>query len=167
MKDFIDWHSLAQQVGTIRENGESVSSKDAWRALEILLGEQNLRNAVDYYIDGFEGDELVRFNLWQIHPWSAMEYCYQIYKSDKSIERKRLSVELLRVVADKRALVWIPEFLNDEDPAIQVWGIGIVDYLTLKGLVEFDDVKELLKKAKSHPNPAVRERAKIARNNLR
>ena len=68
MKDFIDWHELAIKVGTIRENGESVSSKDAWRALEIIIGEQNLRNAVDYYIDGFDGSELVRFILGQIHP---------------------------------------------------------------------------------------------------
>jgi hypothetical protein len=82
MNDFIDWHELALKVGTIRKNGESVSNRDGWRAFEILLGEQNLRNAVDYYIDGFEGSELVRFILWQIHPWSAMEYCYQIYKSD-------------------------------------------------------------------------------------
>jgi hypothetical protein len=167
MKDFINWQELAQKVGTIRENGESVSSKDAWRALEIIIGEQNLRNAVDYYIDGFEGSELVRFILWQIHPWSAMEYCYRIYKTDQDIERRRFAVELLRVVADKRALVWIPEFLYDEDSAIQEWGMGIVDYLSLRGLIEFEDVKDLLKFAKKHPNIAVKERAKIARNNLR
>ena len=56
--------------------------------------------------------------------------------------------------------------MNDEDLSIQEWGIGIVDYLTLKGLVEIDDVREIIDIAKKHPNIAVKERAKIAKNNL-
>lgn len=132
MKEKIDWISLGKQVGTGGGNIESVSTQDAQRAIEILIGEDNLREAVDYYIDGKPGSELARFVLRQFHPWSAMEYCYEIYKSDKNTERRMFAVELLRAVADKRALQWIDEFLADNDSQIQVLGIEILDYLSLK-----------------------------------
>ena len=48
----------------------------ARQAIEILLGEEILRQAVDYYISAEPGSELARYVLWQIHPWSAMNHCY-------------------------------------------------------------------------------------------
>src|SRR5215204_2222574 len=129
MKEQIDWQALASQLGTLREDGESSGNHKACEALEILLGEDNLRRSVDYYISGRPGSELARSVLWQIHPFSAMRYCYDIFKSDLPVEFRRSAVELLRVVADKRAVHWIDEFLNDNDPEIQSWGAGVLDQL--------------------------------------
>lgn len=68
MEEKIDWKILAKKVGALNENGESGSSQYACEAIEILIGEDNLRKAVDYYIEGGQGSELARFVLWQIHP---------------------------------------------------------------------------------------------------
>ncbi|HMS42022.1 MAG TPA: hypothetical protein PKE69_17450 [Pyrinomonadaceae bacterium] len=166
MRKKIDWIALSKQVGTDGGVLESVGTQDAQRAIEILIGEENLREAVDYYIDGKPGSELVRFVLRQFHPWSAMEYCYQIYKSDENPERRMFAVELLRAVADKRALMWIYEFLADNNPQIQVLGIGILDYLNLKNLIVIEDVEEILIKAAKHSNKSVRQLAKELRKQI-
>ena len=167
MKEQINWQSLASQLGTLREDGESSSSQNACEALEILLGEDNIRRAVDYYISGRPGSELARSVLWHIRPFSAMRYCYDIFKSDLPLEVRRFAVELLRVVADKRATGWIDEFLNDEDAEIQAWGAGVLDQLLWSDLVEPEDVEHLLLKAETHSNIGVRERAEFIRDFLK
>src|SRR4051812_43307752 len=98
----IDWKQLGQQLGTLRVDGESGGSSEALRAIELLLGEDQLRAAVDYYVAGHRGCELARSVLWQLHPWSAMQRCYEIYRSDADVGAKVSAVELLRVVADRR-----------------------------------------------------------------
>jgi hypothetical protein len=166
MKEKMDWVSLGKQIGTLKESGESVSTQDAQRAIEILIGEENIRELVDYYIDGKPGYELGRLVLRQFHPWSAMEYCYEIYKSDENPQRRMFAIELLRSVADKRALKWVNEFLEDENPQIQVLGIGILDYLNLKSLIVIEEVEEILSKALQHSNLGVRQIARTVRKNL-
>lgn len=167
MKEQINWQALASQLGTLRENGESSGGQVACEAIEILLGENNLRHAVDYYISGKPGSELARSVLWQIRPFSAMQYCYDIYHSDAPIEHRRLAVELLRVVADERAINWIDEFLNDDDAGIQSWGVGVLDQLLWSELVEPEDVEYLLAKAEKHTNVGVRERIEFIRGFLK
>jgi hypothetical protein len=165
----IDWRLLAQQVGSIKQNSNSVigstqigSSELAKQAIEHLLGEENLRSAVDYYISQQPGSELVRNILWQLHPCSAMQYCYDLYKSPvESIDIRRSAVELLRVVADYRVLPWIYEFLEDDDSSIQAWGVGVLDQLLFSNLVHAEDVRveELLRKIIEHPSAQVRQTA--------
>ena len=166
MKEEIDWQALALQLGLLREGGESSGSRNACEALEILLGESNLRRAVDYYISGKPGSELARSVLWHIHPFSAMQYCYDIFKSDLPVEVRRSAVELLRVVADKRAADWIDEFLNDDDLEIQSWGAGVLDQLLWSELVFPEDIEHLLVKAETHSNIGVRETAEFIRGFL-
>lgn len=167
MPNAVDWKTLAEQVGTLRDNGEVGDASYARQAIEILLGEEILRQAVDYYISGEPGSELVRYVLWQIHPWSAMNHCYHIYKSDADIEKRRLAIELLRVVADRRAMEWITEFLEEADPQIQMWGAGVLDQLLLSGLISEEEAEESLEKAEKHANPSVREIADSIRERLR
>lgn len=167
MKEQIDWKALALRLGALREGGESGGSNYAREALEVLLGEDNLREAVDYYVAGGPGGELARSVLWLIQPWAAMERCYDIYKSGRDVGSRRMAVELLRVVADERALGWVEEFLGDEDAGIQAWGAGVLDQLISSGRVEAGDVEGLILKAESHANPAVRERAEFIRENMR
>jgi len=163
MSEKINWKSLAEQLGTLRDDGEISSAGYARQAIEMLLGEENIRQAVEYYIGGKPGSELARDVLKEIQPWSAMEYCYDIYKSSADIRNRRLAVELLRAVADYRVLKWIPEFLGDEDEEIQMWGAGILDQLVYTGLLSGEDAEEVLNKMDKHTNPNVREIAGLIR----
>lgn len=158
----VNWKALARQTGCFEEGNEgheSCSSDTAKYAIEILLGEDTLIDAVDYYISGQPGSELTRFILWQLHPWSAMKHCYDIYRLSENEEDRILAIELLRVVADNRVLPWIDEFLSNNLEGVQFWGIGIVDQLLFSKLVVFEDVENILRSAKSHNNPKIIEQA--------
>ncbi len=163
-----NWEQLARDLGAIGENGnESSSSTQALRAIELLLGEDALREAVHYYIQRRPGRELLRSVLWQLHPWSAMDECYRVFRDAPSLSCKESAVELLRVVADERALPWVKEFLAHEDPRIQTWGIGVVDQLFYSELCHAEDIQELLETALKHENPWVRERAEYVEHMVR
>ena len=162
----IDWQKLSAELGLLKPDGEAGGSDDARKALELIIGEDALRASVDHYVACRRGSELARSVLWQLRPWSAMGHCYQIFKGPHELDVRRAAVELLRVVADRRALPWIPEFLNDNDPDIQMWGIGVLDQLLFSELIEPEDAEELIKTAGLHRNERVREAAESIRRHL-
>ncbi len=166
MKEEIDWKVLAIQLGTLKLGepcSESGGSRYGQKAVELLLGEDNVRKAVDCYIAGDPGFELARSVLSLIRPWSAMKYCYDLYRSESDIETRRMSIVLLCDVADERALDWISEFLEDEDANIQGWGVGVLEQLLYWGLVEESDAEPLVIKAERHVNIHVRKQAESIR----
>ena len=166
MDEPVSWNALARKLGTVHDRGESASTEDARRAVAMLIGEANLCNAVDYYCDKEEGSELVRHVLALLRPWSSMKRCYQIHQEDEDPARRRAAVELLRLVADKRVIPWILEFLEDDDQDIQLAGVGILDQLLWRGLVKVEEVEELLRKACTHRSEEVRKMAQSVQEYL-
>jgi hypothetical protein len=167
MLDRIDWTALAEQLGMLTETGEQYSGGDAERALEVLIGERAIRETVEHCIARAPGGTLALNFLMLLRPWTAMACCYDIWKSSRPIEERRDAVWLLRVVADHRALNWVGEFLDDEDDAVQSWGIGVLDQLVWRDLVLPEEAESLLIRAESHANPMVREKAASIRGFLR
>ena len=53
-----------------------------------------------------------------------MRRCHEIFKADEPLDDRRAAVELLRVVADRRVLDWVPALRGNPDPDIQTWGIS-------------------------------------------
>ncbi|MCB1209296.1 MAG: HEAT repeat domain-containing protein [Verrucomicrobiales bacterium] len=151
----IDWANLTEVLNC----GSRGSTHLAQQALAEILGEDAIKEAVDDYIAGGAGSELARSVLWHIQPEAGMNYCYQIFKEATDPARRCSAVELLRVVADKTALKWVPEFLNDPDEGIQIWGAGVVDQLLWSKRVDEEDCQDILAAMASHPNAQVRERA--------
>lgn len=163
----IDWKNLAEKVGSLRGNSEVSSSLMGKHAIELMLGEAAMRDAVDHYTSFGPGREIARQVLWEIRPWSAMLRCREIFRNGETLEDRRAAVELLRVVADRRALHWVEEFLHDPDPVIQSWGIGVVDQLIFSRLIEPGEAASILDAASRHANPAVRERVAFIEDYLR
>ena len=119
----IDWEKLARNIGSIcNDCSEHSATSLACQAIEMIMGFDVWRSAVDHYISHKPGYELARSILWHIHPLSGMERCYELYNNSDDIDTRRSAVELLRVVADGRVLPWIPRFLTDSDDSIQLWG---------------------------------------------
>jgi hypothetical protein len=145
---------------------EPAGSDVALRALEMILGEEPLRAGVDYYVAHRPASELVRSVLWLLRPWSAMARCRELASSSNDAETRRSAVELLRVVADRRALPWVSEFLDDSDPHVQNWGIGVLDQLLWSELIEPDEAEDILDRAAHHHNQEVRERVEFIRSFL-
>lgn len=129
-------------------------------ALELMIGEEAIHQAMDYYVAWKPEAELARNVLWRLRPWSVMQRCYEIYHFSADIEQRRVAIDLLRVVADERALDWIEEFLADPNDGIQGWDVGILDQFLWGGNMSSNgDMPEkaegLLVKAERHHNPQV------------
>lgn len=151
----IDWSQIARKIGAIGH----CSSRLGNAAIVELLGEDLLRGAVDYYVAecGSHGAEVARQVLWNLQPEGAMHRCYEIYCTDADLGRKRNAVDLLRAVADDRALPWVPGLLDDEDEMIQSYGGGVVDQLLWSNLATVEACSELLAEMEHHANRNVRE----------
>ncbi|MFJ1939137.1 MULTISPECIES: HEAT repeat domain-containing protein [unclassified Kitasatospora] len=159
----IDWQALAHSIGA---GPESSGDRIARRAIAFLLGDEAIRGAVDWYVEGLPASEHARSVLWLLQPDAARSRCLEIYRTDPDPERRHLAVELLRVVATADDLPLVGEFLVDADPAIQIWGIGVLDQLLFRGQVDADDAEPFLQAAEHHPNPQVREKHTYLRDFL-
>lgn len=160
----IDWEALASKLSLIRADAEGTvtevgSRSHALAAVEELIGAERIASAVDHYVTGQPGAELARSVLWLLRPWSAMQRCREIFDSGLEQRVRRSAVELLRVVADHRALPWVEDFLADSDPEIQMWGVLVVDQLLIANLVDRASCEPVLSRARAHKNKQVRDMA--------
>lgn len=160
----INWLSLSKSLGV--KQGV-VGTAEAKKAIASLIGNGKLNGAVDCYVKGKPGCELARSVLWLLQPPSAMERCYELFKKSQNIEVRRSAVELLRVLADRRALKWIPGFLRDPDPAIQLHGSRILDQLLWSKVIGAKEAKSLIGKCAVHPAKSVRDVAAVIKKYLK
>ncbi|MEU2946479.1 hypothetical protein ABZ617_10665 [Nocardiopsis alba] len=117
-----------------------------------------MRRAVDWYVEGRPAAEHARSVLRLLRPDAARSRCLELYRTDPDPERRHLAVELFRVVATADDLPLVGEFLADADPAVRLWGMGVLDRLLWEGHVGTDDAEPLLRIAERHPDPKVREK---------
>jgi HEAT repeat protein len=159
----IDWKELAKQVGDLNaddsERGSGTESGE--RALELLIGEENLRNAVDHFISLEPGAFTAEMVLKIIGSEIAMNRCFEIYKAEPNTDRACSAVFLLGSMADDRALSWVREFLEDRSQPIRLNGLRVLQNILFGPLddAQIATAKELFAKAESDSDPTVRERA--------
>lgn len=159
----IDWQVLAEGIGADPNQG---GDRTARQAVAFLLGDEAIRRSVDWYVEGRPAAEHARSVLWLLQPDAARSRCLEIYRTDPDPEHRRSAVELFRVVATADDLPLVGEFLADADPAIQLWGIGVLDQLLFGGHVDADDAEPFLQVAAQHPHPQVREKHAYLREYL-
>jgi hypothetical protein len=68
----IDWKALAENLGTLSADGESGGDDVGREAIALILGEDALRSAVDYYVDYPKGFEPARSVLHLLRPVVAI-----------------------------------------------------------------------------------------------
>lgn len=153
----IDWSRLAEDLGA--EDPLSSGGKRAARqALLEIVGAEGFAEAVEHCIELRAGFGLARAVLDLVRPLPALRRCFEIYRRDGSLDRRRRAVELLRDLADERSIGWAIEFLRDDDEAIQWAGASLVERVLWGFGVEADEVEMELAAMGEHRNPAVRER---------
>ena len=131
----------------------------AAQALTQIIGDKALREAVDFYITGAPGFELARSVLRMLKPPAAMNRCREIFRDSTDDEEAGAAIELLRVVADKRVLDWVPEFLSSSNRSARIWGVGVIDQLWMDGEIEPEEGRALVEEALNDSDQAVREQA--------
>ncbi len=162
MSEPIDWIELSRKIG--QDKSVIYGSYHATLAIEQIIGEDVIRQAVDYYVAWKPERELVYHVLWRLRPWSAMQRCYEIIHLSADREDRRAAVGLLSVVGDERVLDWIDEFLADPDEWIQQGAINILDQMLFGGGIRYNEpamekVGRLLAFAEAHASPDVRQGA--------
>ncbi len=159
----IDWKELAKQIGRLNPDGSEMGcgTESGRRALEILIGEENLRNAVDYFISLEPGAFTAEMVLQIIKSEIAMNRCFEIYKTEPDTYRACSAVFLLGSMADYHALSWVREFLEDNNQAVRLNGLRVLQSIICGPLSDPDTAiaKELFDKAESDSDSTVRERA--------
>ena len=156
----IDW----DQVGATLSTGGSGGTWVAQMALELIIGEDRLREAVDCYIDGRPGADLVRLVLQDLQPPSAGRGCIEVFRSDQDLERRLRAVDLLCLVAVNDQLFAVEELLNDPNPTIQERGAVILENLVESQRRWDPDPQSFIALAENHPNERVRQKAQTIRN---
>lgn len=144
----IDWQEVSRQIGA----GSHGSTKLAQEAVVAVVGADEVRAAVDWYVDGRPSGELVRCFLALLRSYAAMQRCHEIYESDDDRERRVSAIELLRFIADDRAAKWALIYLDDPDEANQSWGAGLVVELA-RGGCESPEVAQALQAMETASNP--------------
>ena len=134
--------------------------------MELIIGEDRIREAVDYYVVYAyrNSTDLVLSFLRRFQPLSAIQRCYEIYKTSPNIEDRITALGLLADIKDGRALEWIEEFLEDPNTGIQDRGISLLDQLLFGGGIRYDEeamekAKALLVLAAGHERLSIREMA--------
>jgi HEAT repeat protein len=159
----IDWRSIAAQVGALNPDGSErgCGTETGRRALEILIGEDDLRSAIDYFISLRPGAFTAEMVLKIIRSEVAMNRCFEIYNSEPGTNRGCSAVFLLGCMADSKALPWVREFLEDSNEAVRLNGLRVLQNILYDPLGddEITIAKELFDIAALDPDPAVRERA--------
>lgn len=159
----IDWKEIARLVGDLNPDGSEMGSgtTSGQRALELIIGEQNIRDAVDYWTTSEPGAFTAEMVLKIVGSTIAMERCYEIYKTEPGSDRAHAAIFLLAGIADDRALPWIPEFLNDNHQGMRWNGLAALQNI-LYGPIGGDGIEvacALLDKAEVDSDPRIRERA--------
>jgi hypothetical protein len=166
----IDWGAIANQIGGIEPDGREriVGTDGGRRALELLLGEQNIREAVDHWADQKLGEFTAEQVLIIIRSTVAMERCYEIYKREPASDRACAAVFLLSKMADSRVLPWVREFLEDSNEGIRWNGLMALRMILVGPLGDegIATAKELLTKAESDSYERLQEMAKEIRHHL-
>jgi hypothetical protein len=166
----IDWESIADQVGGLDANGNEliVGTQGGRRALEVLLGEQNLRDAVDYWNAQEPGCLTAEMVLSIIESKVAMERCYEIYKTEHGSRDACSAVFLLGSFAGAEALPWVREFLDDPEQVIRLNAVRVLQRILDGRLGDQDSelAEELLTKGESDADAEVYARTRQIRAHL-
>lgn len=165
----IDWEAVARQVGGLEPDGREriAGTPGGQRALEIIIGEDNLRETVDYWVSQKPGCFTAEMVLKITHSKVAMERCYEIYKGANA-ENANSAVFLLACFADEEALPWIHEFLSDGRTGIRWNGLMVLSQILYSPISDAGAAiaKELLDQADSYLDPRLRERVPRVRAHL-
>jgi hypothetical protein len=166
----IDWRGIAGEVGNLNPDGTEKGSgtSSGIRALELIIGEENIRGAVDCWASDQPGAFTAEMVLRIIRSTVAMNYCYEIYKTEPNTRRSGAAVFLLYEMADWRVLPWVAEFLEDASTTVRWNGVMALQNI-LAGPLDDDEIaaaKQSLTKAESDIDEGVREKAIEVRKRL-
>jgi hypothetical protein len=175
----IDWAELAEHAGIVSRKTASGSHEanqgtdEARRALEWLIGENNIRSGVELWLARRPGEQAAAATAWSvlmsIRSKTATELAYGAYRSARTEGRSgdaALAVILICGICHPVALDWVGEFVDYEPTANA--GLGLVDQALFRGVIYADDdrLENWLYPTNSSSDPYVREAVRHIRESI-
>jgi len=162
----VNWVELAAQLGSIGgDGGEWCDTDLASRALEALVGEDNIKAAVDLVVSNDPGRLLAQYVLVRMQSPIAAEMAYDIYQTSDDRSRAYWAAHLIAVIGHPHAFAWIPAFLSDNGDNVAHAGMDLLDGLLDSAGIDLEpqEVERVLMLAERHPSAEVRRRAVASR----
>jgi hypothetical protein len=161
-----NWKEIAKQIGALQDNGsESGSTRDGQAALEAILGDKWIQDAVEHILSFRSGSEVALSCLRILHSEKAVRYAYQVYK-DATGERADRAVFIIKDIAHPVALQWVEEFLNDSN--VMARGLGVLDQLLWTEQIPYNEqVEALLQLALANSNNLLADHVSFIKDYLK
>ncbi len=148
----IDWAKLAGVAGIVTRkmpSGASATnqgSEEGRRALEWLIGEDNIRGGVELWLAGRHGEQAAASAAWSVLTYirsrKATEIAYGAYRRAREWEDADMAVLAVGLIGDichPDALDWVDEFVTYPPTANP--GLGLVDQALFRGVIYSDDAR--------------------------
>ena len=161
----VDWIALAQTVGafSLSDTTESYSSAMAPIALDHILGDTFLHDAVECCLDLRRGWGVAELVLIRLESPTAMQYCYTVYTTADDPSRRTAAAGLLGTIGNHQAASYIRQFLADPEIGVQQAGMKLLRRW-MHYTMDDPGMLEQLVQAEQHASPAIREEAQHIRS---
>jgi hypothetical protein len=110
-----DWQALSKKLGVLKEDGcEMYQGINSSQALEEILGDEWLQDALDTFIEGKPGNELAIKTLRFIYSPKAAAMAFKIYNDNKDIDPQKasLAVWALSDIRTRESLDYVEEIIK-------------------------------------------------------
>jgi hypothetical protein len=110
-----DWQALSKKLGVLKEDGsEMYQGINSSQALEEILGDEWLQDAIDTFIEGKPGNELAIKTLRFIYSPKAAAMAFKIYNDNKDIDPQKasLAVWALSDIRTRESLDYVEEIIK-------------------------------------------------------
>jgi hypothetical protein len=135
-----NWQALSKKLGVLKEDGsELYQGVNSSEALEEILGDEWLQDAVDTFIEGTPGNELAIKTLRFISSTRAAEMAYKIYTDNKDIDQQKasLAVWALSDIRTEKSMDYVEEII--ERPEYEVIAVGVLRNLIFDHIHLFEE----------------------------
>jgi hypothetical protein len=153
-----NWEALALKMGILNADGsESYLGQNEYTALELILGDEWIRHAVDTFIEGKPGNELAIKTIRHLYSKKAAEYAYQVFLRNKEqdFQRANLAIFAMCDILHPLCMTYLPEFLKDEK--YTGTGLWLMRQLLFASTVHYqsDQLLDIMKGAKYGDNETI------------
>jgi hypothetical protein len=121
-----DWEALSQKLGVLKDDGsELYEGINSSQALEEILGDDWLRDAVNTFIDGTPGNELAIKTLRLIYSPRAAAMAFNIYNKykDTNFDKANIAVWALSDIRTKDSLDYVEEIIKRPEYETQAFSV--------------------------------------------
>jgi hypothetical protein len=121
-----DWQALSKKLGVLKDDGsELYEGINSSQALEEILGDEWLRDAVNAFIEGTPGNELAIKTLRLIYSPRAAAMAFNIYNEykDTNFDKANIAVWALSNIRTKDSLDYVEEIIKRPEYETQAFAV--------------------------------------------